>query len=286
MSSIPAAFHFGRIAPYGILANALAIPVVSLIVMPMGLLAALLMPLGLEAWPLWLMGQGLQVTMAISDWVVGLSGAKTVLPQQPALAAMIMAVGAASLCLLRTKIRFTGIAVMVAGAMLGAWRETPDILINRTASNAALLNAVGELVPVNARADRFAVERWLLANGEEATPAEAAKRAGWTCANELCRATVKSAAILYVREGAALPLDCTGITIVISAIPLRENCKTVATRIDRFSVWRNGSHALHIDRSATTTVTSRFLQGERPWAITPRPRGGSRPFAPFKGGGN
>ena len=40
MSSIPAAFHFGRIAPYGILANALAIPVVSLIVMPMGLLAA------------------------------------------------------------------------------------------------------------------------------------------------------------------------------------------------------------------------------------------------------
>ena len=48
-SSIPAAYHFGRLAPYGVLANGLAIPVISLVVMPFALLSVVLMPLGLEA---------------------------------------------------------------------------------------------------------------------------------------------------------------------------------------------------------------------------------------------
>ncbi|MFO1035038.1 MAG: ComEC/Rec2 family competence protein [Hyphomicrobiales bacterium] len=66
LSGIPAAHHFGRLAPYGVVANALALPVVG-IVMPAALAATLLMPFGLEAAPLWV--TGLKVVMLISDWV-------------------------------------------------------------------------------------------------------------------------------------------------------------------------------------------------------------------------
>ena len=38
-SSLPAAYHFGRLSPYGVLANGLAIPVVGLVVMPAALSA-------------------------------------------------------------------------------------------------------------------------------------------------------------------------------------------------------------------------------------------------------
>ena len=58
-SSIPAAYHFGRLAPYGVLANGLAIPVVSLAVMPFAVLSVVLMPLGLEALAAGRSGQGI-----------------------------------------------------------------------------------------------------------------------------------------------------------------------------------------------------------------------------------
>ena len=44
-----AAFHFHRIAPHGVLANLLAMPIVSAWVMPMGILGVVTMPLGLDA---------------------------------------------------------------------------------------------------------------------------------------------------------------------------------------------------------------------------------------------
>ena len=43
-----AAYHFHRISPYGVLANLLAMPVVSAWVMPMGILGVLAMPFGLD----------------------------------------------------------------------------------------------------------------------------------------------------------------------------------------------------------------------------------------------
>ncbi|MFD2842162.1 ComEC/Rec2 family competence protein [Paracoccus cavernae] len=61
-----AAAHFGRIAPYGMLANLLAVPVVGIVVMPMGLLATLLAPIGLAGPPLWLMGIG-------TGWMLGIA---------------------------------------------------------------------------------------------------------------------------------------------------------------------------------------------------------------------
>ena len=44
-----AAFHFHRLAPYGVLANLLAMPVVSVWVMPMGILGLIAMPFGFDA---------------------------------------------------------------------------------------------------------------------------------------------------------------------------------------------------------------------------------------------
>ncbi len=64
MSSIPAAYHFGRLAPYGLIANGLAFPVIGILVMPFRAdLGHLLMPFGLEALPLTVMGEGLKLVL-------------------------------------------------------------------------------------------------------------------------------------------------------------------------------------------------------------------------------
>src|SRR6202040_3509522 len=64
-----AAYHFHRLAPYGVLANLLAMPVISALSMPAGLLALVAMPFGFDA-PLWrLMGVGIDWMVAGALWV-------------------------------------------------------------------------------------------------------------------------------------------------------------------------------------------------------------------------
>ena len=81
-TSIYSAYHFNRIAPLGLFANLAAMPAVSLIVMPMALLSVLLMPLGLDGLPLYLMGQGVGMMLGAADYFAALSatGATGLMP--------------------------------------------------------------------------------------------------------------------------------------------------------------------------------------------------------------
>jgi ComEC/Rec2-related protein len=68
----PGLHHFGRLQSFGILANAVAVPLTSLLVMPAALIAMLALPLGLAEWPLRVMGWGaegiLLVAREVSSW--------------------------------------------------------------------------------------------------------------------------------------------------------------------------------------------------------------------------
>lgn len=66
--------HFHRIAVWGLPANLLAMPVISIIVMPAGLAALILMPVGLDWLPLKLMGIGLDLVIVIAKWAAALGG--------------------------------------------------------------------------------------------------------------------------------------------------------------------------------------------------------------------
>src|SRR5664280_1100101 len=70
-----AAYHFHRLAPYGVIANLLAMPVVSAWVMPMGILGVLAMPFGFDALFWQQMGHGLDWMIAVALWVTSLPGA-------------------------------------------------------------------------------------------------------------------------------------------------------------------------------------------------------------------
>ncbi len=68
------AHHFHRFAGNGLLANMLAMPLVTLVVMPAGLLAMLLMPFGLDQLPLQAMGAGLGGVIAVAHYIDGMGG--------------------------------------------------------------------------------------------------------------------------------------------------------------------------------------------------------------------
>ena len=276
MSSIPAAFHFGRLSPYSLVANGLALPVISFVIMPMALLSMLAMPFGLEHWPLWAMGKGIDLMMAISDWVASFPGARMIVAQEGALAAIVTAAGAAVLCLLRGPLRLAGAAVMIAGMVLGSTHPFPDLLVQAKGSAVAFRDEDGLLVPAPGGKDRFALEKWLTANGEEASAAEANQRPGWVCDDHVCIAQVKDKTVAYLHEKPGEIPDCGGFDIVIADFPLRRACPGVALRIDRFDLWRNGAQAVSIAAGEASVSTARGVAGERPWVLVRERR--SDPF--------
>jgi competence protein ComEC len=278
-SSLPAAYHFGRLSPYGVLANGLAIPVVGLVVMPAALLSAMLMPLGLEWLPLGVMAQGLSLVTLISDGIAALPGADAIMARPSASAIVLMGVGFVWLALIAGTARLAGLPVLALGAVMALTPPAmPDLLVSRAGENVALLSAGGALVPAHARRARFSVEKWLAANGEEKSPAEAARQPGWDCHENRCRAVVKDKSVLYVSRSEGLPLDCAGVDILIADFPLRGACRGVPLRVDRFDLWRSGAHALHIGAEGVTVTTARAEQGARPWVVRPEAR--ARAFTP------
>jgi predicted membrane metal-binding protein len=88
-----AVYHFHRMTHYGLIANLIAAPLVSLLIMPMAVLSLLAMPFGLEAWPLRAMGLGIELMVGAGEWVASWPGAVTVLPRISGQALILIVLG-------------------------------------------------------------------------------------------------------------------------------------------------------------------------------------------------
>ena len=108
-----AAFHFHRMAPYGVLANLLAMPIVSGWVMPMGILGVVTIPFGFDGVFWRQMGYGIEWMDFVALWVAGLPGAfgrVTSFGTEPLILATL---GLLLICLLRTPLRWSGFVFVV-----------------------------------------------------------------------------------------------------------------------------------------------------------------------------
>src|SRR5439155_1199380 len=114
-----AAFHFHRIAPYGVLANLAAMPVVSALVMPAGLLGLAAMPFGFDGFFWWLMGIGIDWMITVSQWVANLPGAVGRMAAFSIATLILASFGIIVMGLLRTPLRWSGAAAL-ALAVVGA----------------------------------------------------------------------------------------------------------------------------------------------------------------------
>jgi competence protein ComEC len=269
LSGIPAAHHFGRLAPYGVAANALALPIVSIVVMPSAMASVLLMPLGLEVIPLKFMGWGLEAVMLISDWVASWPGAGIRLPLLETTTAALLALTAAFALLPITRFRLLAIpiaALCIAQFFVGV--PKPILLIDERAANAAILTEQG-LVPALPKQGAASVSRWLSQYGDDSGFKQAALRKAWTCSATGCETTVQDQRVGFLLKSNQVFLKCPKVDVLISQEPLRRRCKGVKLTIDRFDVWRNGAYAIFADGTLNHV---RAVQGQRPWVYDPRAR--------------
>lgn len=117
------AFHFNRIAVYGLAGNMGAMPLVGIVVMPMALLALLLMPFGLDAPALWVMGTGVEGMLRVADEVASWDGADSLIADAPLPALLLLVFGGLWLALWRESWRYLGLGPMLLGFALWGPRQ-------------------------------------------------------------------------------------------------------------------------------------------------------------------
>ncbi|GGY52379.1 ComEC/Rec2 family competence protein [Parvularcula lutaonensis] len=162
-----AAYHFGRIASFGLLGNMLAMPIITLAVMPAMVLAMFLMPFGLDGPVLFLVGQGIGIVLAIADWTAGLPGAVKLVPQLAPAGIVLASAGLLTLALARAPWRLAGAALVLLALPAGLTVQQPDIFLSRDLRNVGVVQESGEaqLAILSKRRDRFTVEAWLQSLG-------------------------------------------------------------------------------------------------------------------------
>ncbi|MDR6285836.1 competence protein ComEC [Methylopila jiangsuensis] len=291
-----AAYHFHRVTPYALAGNALATPLISLIVMPSVVGGLLFAPLGLDG-PWWrLMGFGLEGVLAIARMVASWPGAERMSGAFSATALVLFALGLAWLCLWRTALRGAAVVPLGVALALSVWPHRPDVVIHPEGRAMAARGPDGELRLLGVGPGGFAGKVWLAADGvDPEARAKAAKEARAERNVSAAQTRRKGRENAHQgappspfkprcdRYGCIAPLDGGGEAALIwDPRAFDEDCRRAAlvvTRLDAPAAC--GDHAAVIDRRvlAATGALELTRQGDRFHAVAGRAPASDRPWS-------
>ncbi len=213
-----AAYHFNRLVIWGLPANLLATPLMGVWIMPCIILAAILVPLGLEGMALIVLGIGIRFILAVATWFGGLDGAVAGVMAASPLVLFGVVFGGLWLVIWRGPVRFAGLLPVLAGLALWTGGERPDLFIARDAALIAGRGEDGQIWVSRRRAEKYAAQTWLRRDGEARPDRNSAyKRREWSCTARRCRGwTGDDWRIVYLRKGEARPEDCLDKMVLIA----------------------------------------------------------------------
>jgi competence protein ComEC len=265
-----ALFHFNRIALFGLAANMVAVPLTAIWVMPWAVAVCILMPFGLEAIPLAPMVWGLELIVATATGVASWDGAVRLVPAMPVLGLGFIAIGGLWLCLWRRNIRLFGLALIAAGVLTIPLNSPPDIIASNTGRLMAVRAPDGSLSLSSNRREKFSAANWLRRDGRDQADSwpwsVATETSGMRCDSLGCIYDQGAEIIAFVHDERALLEDCQTASIIVSAVPIRGNCPSADAIIDRFDLWRDGTHAIWLTKAAPRIKTVAGVRGIRPWS--------------------
>ncbi|AZV38676.1 competence protein ComE [Komagataeibacter xylinus] len=268
--------HFGTVQPWFVLANLLAVPLMSVWIMPWGLVALGLMPLGLEKLALVPMGWGLGVVTWLAHLVAGLPAARIGVPAINNAGLALFFVGLCWLCLWGGRVRLAGLAPIML-AVLSPWLVArPVIMLAPDGRMAGIVAESRLLTGPGPHPDPFVLREWQRVTGLPAGMLPAEGTAGQVaCHAGVCRV---GDIVLVLANRPPAPGLCRGARLLVN-LPGTWGCDGVPS-IGRFDLWRNGAYGIYRQPDGRLVVqTDRAVRGARPWVM--RPGGAGLPNLPL-----
>jgi competence protein ComEC len=260
-----AAFHFHRITPYGLLANLAAMPVVSALVMPAGLMGLAAMPFGFDGFFWWLMGVGIDWMVAVARWVAALPGAVGRMAAFGIGPLIVASLGIILMGLLRTPLRWSGAGVLLFAIAWAVSAPRPDILISADGHNVAVRGRDGRLHLMKSGKDVFAVREWLAADADARGPGDASLFDGVSCDQAGCvTQTASGAMVALATRPEAIADDCERAALIITARQAPAGCR--ASVVDTERLRSHGALALRRTDESFAVEAVRPRNVNRPWS--------------------
>ena len=279
--SATALFHFNATGAYGVLANLIAIPWTSFVIMPLLVVALALDPLGIAHPVYWLLGKSMDALIWLADTVAAWPGSVIRLGLMPVSAYALLVGGGLWLFIWQTRPRWWGVVPIVAGAILALAARPPDLLVSADGHHVGILldayNAEGpRMALLRERTGDFLRDVW---GGVTAATADAAIADLPTgdCTVDACVARIGTGPSA-LRLLATLSKDrigrpvfapaCAAADIVVSDRRLPGWCRPRWLKLDRTALGTTG--AVAIWRSPRRVETVAALTGDHPWLPQPQ----------------
>ena len=260
-----AAYHFHRMAPYGVIANLLAMPIVSAWVMPMGLLGLLAIPFGFDAEFWRQMGYGIEWMDMVALWVASLPGAVGHVTTFGTGPLLLATAGLLVIGLFKTPLRWSGVALAAAGIAWAASVPRPDVLLAADGRTFAVRGADGLLAFHHSGGDTFAIKEWLAADADARDYHDRKLGQGIDCDRSGCIGKLADGALVaYDLTPDAFEEDCRRAALIMTT---RDPPPDWRAQVIGRGLWRErGALALRRTGAGFAIDSARPPNFDRPWA--------------------
>lgn len=263
-------FHFQRLTVYGLLGNALAVPLTTFVIMPAIVMALLLMPFGMEYPALKILGAGMAGVLEIAHEISALPHAVVHVLSVPLGALVLFVGGVGFMGLWQGRLKYLGVLPLMACLFVIVSSRPPDILVSRDFTLSGYRAGNGSLHISSRRRDRFSIENWErmlgLAPGSAVVWPREGREDAMACDAGACRLELKGHKISFVKTMKVLPEECRWAEMVISSgVVEGPVCPGLMVR-DKLDGLRFGAHAVWLEPHEIFVRTSEQERGVRPWS--------------------
>ena len=270
-------YHFHRAGLYGIAASLVALPLTTLVIMPLEGMGLFLDIAGLGAPAWYLCGKAIDLLLWISRSVGGAAGAVAMLPSMPTWAFGAMVAGGLWLCLWNSRVRLLGLVPFTIGAAGAALAPWPDLLITGDGRHLAVVQDGTPLI-LRERAGDYVRSLLAEASGYDGDPGDLGSKPYSDCSNDACVALIDKGKtrwrLLATRSAYRIDWDamtaaCADADIAVSDRRLPRGCNPRWLKLDAPALRRTGGLAIYLgDRPRVESVADGV--GEHPWAESAR----------------
>jgi competence protein ComEC len=266
-------YHFHRGGMYGAIANVVAIPLTTVIIMP-AVLAGLVFDIagiGAPAW--WIAGKAVMLLTTIAHWVASRPGAVTTMPAFGGGAFVLFVAGGLWLGLWSGRVRWLGLVPALAGTALVATTRPADILVSGDGRHVGLLSEAGDrLFVLRESRSTFARDNLTEIAGMSGEPVLITAWPGARCNSDACVVVLRRAGrdwrILLTRGRAPLPeralaAACERVDLALSDRWLPRSCLPQWLKVDRNLLGRTGGLAIDLRAGRVATVAQG--EGQHGW---------------------
>jgi competence protein ComEC len=270
-------YHFHRAGLYGMGASLVALPLTTLVIMPLEGVALFLDLLGLGAPAWYLCGKAATLLLWISRTVGHASGAVTMLPSMPTWAFVAMVAGGVWICLWSSRVRLLGLAPFAIGAIAAALAPAPDLLVTNDGMHLAVVSADGRPAILRDRTGDFVQQLLAESSGYDGDPDFLSDAPFADCSNDACIAEVERGGrrwwVLATRSSypigwADLTRACAQADIAVSDRRLPRGCSPKWLKLDKPVLRGTGGIAIYLGRNPRIETVADQV-GHHPWAVEP-----------------